>query len=585
PYTVSGQAGICYSNEKTVTADVMMARAGLARAGLKNNFDQRMNVYKDSMRSSLLDEQELVAYFDKALNGNEFVNFYQPQYNHSTGTLVGAEALVRWFHPRHGMISPTVFCPLFEKNGLITMMDLKVFENACVFLRSCLDKKLSVVPVSVNISRHDIFAEGFTGKLDEIRSRYDIPVRLIHIEITESAMMGNNMQVNAVVKRLHELGFKVEMDDFGSGYSSLNVLKDIDLDVLKLDMKFLQGENNNRGGTILSSVIRMAKWMNLPVIAEGVETKEQADFLRSIGCNYIQGYLYSKPLPAREFVKLISGPGVGTSLKDTDTTRKMDISRFWDPESIETLLYSSVIGGAAVVDEHDGKLEILRVNRQYLYEIGMNMEEKDLVHLDPDTWMDDENREIYHNALKKAAQTGEEVECETERKITSACCGDERLFIRSNIRAIGTNGNNTVYYIVVHNITDRYAHYTDLEENSRRMKYASEQTNMYYWEYNIVTREMRPCFRCMRDLGLPPLVRNYPEPAIEMGIFPADYADMYREWHRRLEKGEKTLEGVIPLTADRIPFVVRYTTEFDENGFPIKAFGSAVPYTEKEEQE
>lgn len=578
PYTVTGQAGICYSTEKASAADVMMARAGLARSGLKNKLDQRMNVFSEGMRSSLLDEQELVAYFDKALNGNEFVNFYQPQYDHSTGMIVGAEALVRWFHPRHGMISPMVFCPLFEKNGLISMMDLKVFENTCAFLRSCLDKGLHTVPVSVNISRHDMFSENFIERMSELRGEYDIPANLIRIEITEGAMVGNNAQVNAVIKRFHELGFKVEMDDFGSGYSSLNVLKDMDLDVLKLDMAFLSGENSVRGGTILSSVIRMAKWMNLPVIAEGVETREQADFLRSVGCNYIQGYLYSKPLPAREFLKLISGPGAGVSTKYSEVTESIDMSKLWDPDSMETLLFSSVIGGAAILEEDDGKLEILRVNRQYLREMGMNLEEKDLVNLDSDTWMDGKNREVFHNALKHAAETGEETECETERLVVSKCCGEDRFYVRSNIRFVRKNGSAMVYYINVHNITERLEHYLSLEDTDHRIRYASEQTNMYYWEYDIPTRTMKPCFRCMRDLGLPAIVKNYPEPAIEMGIFPQDYADMYREWHRRLEKGEKSLEGVIPLTPDRVPFTVRYTTEFDENGFPVKAFGSAVPY-------
>ena len=208
----------------------------------------------------------------------------------------------------------------------------------------------------------------------------------------------------------------------------------------------------------------------------------------------------------------------------------------------------------------------------------MNLEEKDLVNLDPDTWMDGKNREIFHNALKHAAETGEETECETERLVVSKCCGEDRFYVRSNIRFVRKNGSGMVYYINVHNITERLEHYLSLEDTDHRIRYASEQTNMYYWEYDIPTHTMKPCFRCMRDLGLPAIVKNYPEPAIEMGIFPQDYADMYREWHRRLEKGEKSLEGVIPLTPDRVPFTVRYTTEFDENGFPVKAFGSAVPY-------
>ena len=140
---------------------------------------------------------------------------------------------------------------------------------------------------------------------------------------------------------------------------------------------------------------------------------------------------------------------------------------------------------------------------------------------------------------------------------------------------IGTNGNEYLFLETINNITRQIHEYEELNLSEKRFRYASEQINIYAWEYDVSTKEMRPCFRCMRDLGLPPLLKNYPEPVIENGIFPADYADMYRDWHKQIENGVKELEAVIPLTPNRVPFLVRYTTEFDENGRPLKAYGSA----------
>ena len=219
---------------------------------------------------------------------------------------------------------------------------------------------------------------------------------------------------------------------------------------------------------------------------------------------------------------------------------------------------------------------MLRVNKKYLQEIGMNLSEKELIEGDPMRFFDEHNKKIYLDMLERAMQSGEEEECETWRNIVSSCCGTERICIRSNVRMIGQSGGSTLFYGMIRNITAEKQQYADILESERRFKIASEQINIYYWEYTIATKEMRPCFRCMRDLGLPPLLTNYPEPAIERGIFPPEVADMYRDWHRQVAEGVEHLEAIIPLTPDRIPFRVRYTTEFDENGLPVKAYGSAA---------
>ncbi len=577
PYEISCNAGIYVTGGRALAVDSMIDRAVLAQSKIKGSYTKKYKFYTETLRNDMIGEQEIIGMMANALAEKQFVVYYQPQYNHSTGMLLGAEALVRWAHPEMGLVSPGIFIPIFEKNGFITKLDLYVFEEVCIFLRKCIDNGKVAVPISTNFSRNDIFQPDFPESLEAIRKKYDIPVRLLRVEITESAVMGSSKYTNEVVRKLHDYGYVVEMDDFGSGYSSLNVLKDIELDVIKLDMMFLyEQSDSNKGGTILSSIVRMAKWLGIPVIAEGVETVGQADFLRSIGCDYIQGYLYSKPLPEVEYEKILSGSTVGATVPQLRLIDTFNARDFWDPKSLETLIFSNYVGGAAIFTYNKEKFEILRINQKYLQELGMNLSEKEIIESDPLGVFDEFNKRVYLDMVNRAMETMEEQECETWRTIKSPCCGEEYFCIRSTVRMIGKSDDSCLFYAMIRNITTEKNRYMELFNNEKRFKMASEQANIYFWEYNISRKEMRPCFRCMRDLGFPPLLTNYPESAIEMGVFPPDYADMYRDWHVQIANGVKELEAVIPLTSGRVPFRVKYTTEFDSNGRPVKAYGSAT---------
>lgn len=522
-------------------------------------------------------ETELLLGFDNALKERRIVPYFQPQFNHSTGRMIGAEALMRWNDPEHGMQSPAEFIPVLENYRLIRKADLFMMKSICKFLKKCLDEGVDPVPISFNISRHDIFSGDYVGDIEEIRTHYGIPVKYLRAEITESSAIGGMDLITGVLNRLHDLGYLVEMDDFGSGYSSLNVLKDLPVDVIKLDMRFLSGDLSGRGGIIIGSMVQMAKWLGSSTIAEGVETSEQADYMKSMGCNYIQGYLYSKPVPQDEFFEKLRVSPLESTKPSMKLISIMDTGKFWSPDSIETLIFSNYVGAACVFSYYmdSGKVDIVRANTKYLKELGMNMTEEEVLRTDPWLHHDEESRLQMNNAIKEAVETGEEVEVETWRTIKSKCCGEDYVCIRSHLRLIGISDDQAMIYARVRNVTNEKNNLKLLEKSEKVFRYAAEHTNSYAWEYDIATDEMRPCSRCMRDLGLPPLLKNYPEPVIESGLFPADYADMYREWHRKLKEGVGELEADIPLTADRIPFRVRYTTEFDENGRPLKAYGSA----------
>lgn len=300
---ISASIGIYIIDDPMLPIDIMLDRARLAKRMIKGSYIRKYAYYDEKLRNSLLAEQEIVSTMESALKNGEFEIYMQPQFDRSTNKLIGAEALARWQSPAKGLIQPASFIPIFERTGFITSLDKYVWEHTCAMIRKWLDNGIKTVPIAVNISRTDIYDPNLCSDIMSYIKKYNLTADFIKLEITESAYNDNPQQIIEVVKNLQAKGFKVEMDDFGTGYSSLNMLKDIPVDVLKLDMDFLAIRDEESGPFILHSVIKMAKGLGMDVIAEGVETREQADFMLKVDCKYQQGYFYSKPLPIEEFEK------------------------------------------------------------------------------------------------------------------------------------------------------------------------------------------------------------------------------------------------------------------------------------------
>ena len=243
---------------------------------------------------------------EHAIKNSEFQIFYQPKYELASECVAGAEALVRWNNQELGFMAPSSFIPLFEQNGFITQLDMFVWETVCKDMREWIDKGNSPFSVSMNVSRADIFNPNLQNILVNLSDKYGIDRKFLHLEITESAYTDNPEQIIKVVTSLRNEGFPIEMDDFGSGYSSLNMLAEIPIDILKLDMGFVKNELEKPSGKgIIAFVISLAKWLNLAVVAEGVETPEQIKILNSMECNYVQGFYFEKPLCKEEFFALL----------------------------------------------------------------------------------------------------------------------------------------------------------------------------------------------------------------------------------------------------------------------------------------
>ena len=239
---------------------------------------------------------------EKALKNGEFVMYLQPKYSIGEERMIGAEALVRWIHPEKGLIPPMDFVPLFEQNGFVIKMDRYIWEEACKLIREWIDAGTEPVPISVNLSRRHLKDMEFVSVLNDLIDKYQIPKEYLEIEITETV---EEEGIAEGVSLLKENGYTLLMDDFGSGYSSLNMLKDTRFDVIKIDRGFLQDFiGSARGQKIVEHTIRMTKAIGLDLIAEGVETREQAEFLGDCGCDKAQGFYYAKPMTAAEFNKL-----------------------------------------------------------------------------------------------------------------------------------------------------------------------------------------------------------------------------------------------------------------------------------------
>ena len=298
--------GIYKITDRSVPVEKMCDRVMLAVDSIKGKYLKHYVVYDDAMREKLLREQEIIEKMADSLEDHQFQIYLQPKICLHDGTLAGAEALVRWKHPEKGMISPGEFIPLFEKNGFITQMDQYVWEQTCVLIKEWKAKGYPVVPVSVNVSRADFYITDLTEYMDALVRKYDLQPSDLHLEVTESVYTENPIQILHMIEGLRSRGFVIELDDFGSGYSSLNMLNQMELDIMKLDMKFIQSEMmkpEDQG--ILRFIIDLAHSMKLSVVAEGIETGEQVERIKKLGCDYAQGYFFSRPVCVEEFEEIL----------------------------------------------------------------------------------------------------------------------------------------------------------------------------------------------------------------------------------------------------------------------------------------
>ncbi|MBS6194187.1 MAG: EAL domain-containing protein [Clostridiales bacterium] len=298
---VSVKWGLVIDDGSHMSIEEMCNNAIEAVHAIRGQYEINVHVYNTELKEKLLQEQAVLDELDEALEKHYYEIYLQPKVKNGALCWMDAEALVRCNHPEKGMIMPDAFIPILEKTRLITKLDWYVWEETCKILRLLEDKGYGKLSVSVNVSRVDVYEESFVDKISELALRYRIQPSQLHLEITESAVVENLEWVSVVGGMLRERGFQLEIDDFGNGYSSLNMITQLAADVLKLDRMLVENESKKPGS--LQFIIGLAHWLEMKVVAEGVETKEQYEHMFDIGCDYIQGYYAAKPMPWKEFEK------------------------------------------------------------------------------------------------------------------------------------------------------------------------------------------------------------------------------------------------------------------------------------------
>lgn len=583
------RAGVYRIEDPASPVSIMCDRAVIALRTVKGSYFDRVALYDPGMREALVLEREVVAGIESALREDRIELFLQPKCNIRTGKIVGAEALARWRHPERGIVAPGEFIPLIERNGLVRSLDLRVWEKTAAWIRGLIDEGVQPVPVSVNVSRADIYLVDVAAELHALVERYGIEPSLIEVEITESAYSERPDRIVAAFDELAERGFTVLMDDFGSGCSSLNMLKDINVDVLKIDMRFLD-RDDRRSKDIMESVIRMARWLDLPVIAEGVETREQVNFLLDVGCSYAQGYYYARPMEAAAFEALLTdGSKVQHEQCALQDARRpiLDFRDLLHENTISDRMLSSIIGSVALYSYADGDLRLIRGNEAYRRLIatlgeGVNGAEEGGSLL---PFVHDEDRDALVAAAEETVRScpDDGVEVVVRRMGTNGCHWHKMRLFHLNT----TNGSATVYGSVT-DVTERMEYMEALRKSEQRFEMTLEASGTVVFELDIPTRTARYSEFLQQAFGLAETVANAPEGFIEQGTVAEESIEDFRAIYRDLYAGAPRTSAVVRAImgdGSRAWNRVTLLAMPNEAGAPVKAVGLVENVTRETEMD
>ena len=384
--------------------------AGLTIDEIQDDMHTRIRIYNKDLHRKNSREYKTLYAFRGALERGEICFFLQPQLSMPEKRIVGAEALARWRRPDGTMEQPGHFIPLLEKYGLITDLDMYLWESVCRWQKEWIDGGHTPLPISVNVSRIDLFSIDVPSYFEKLLSKYGLPTKYIKIEITESAYAEDADTVREIVSRLRGMGFMVLMDDFGSGYSSLNMLRSMQLDVIKLDARFLEleGENRRKGINILESVVNMTRSLTTPIIVEGVETTEQLAYLGNLGCRYMQGFYFHKPMPVADFEALIADErNIDTHGFVFKANEQLHVREFFDAAIFTDAMFNNILGPVAILCQSGLEVDIIRYNEQYFQVMGIDVGEMGRYRVDIQKNLHREDREKLLSILRRAESAGE----------------------------------------------------------------------------------------------------------------------------------------------------------------------------------
>ncbi len=377
-------AGIYYCQEKIANPMTAVDNARKALKYMAGNRQQLCCVYDQKVKDKYDSRDYVLTHFNEALRKGWIQAYFQPEMRAITGKLCGAEALARWVDPEKGVLSPGLFIPVLEEANLIHRLDLCIIEQACQIIRGMKDENEPMIPISVNLSRIDFQVCDIFKEVDRLRRKYDLSPKLLKIEVTESTLTTAPEALMRAMREFQRAGYDVWMDDFGSGYSSLNNLKSYEFDLIKIDMIFLRNfEGNSASKTIIAAIVDMAKRLGIQTLCEGVETVQQAEFLREIGCERLQGFLFAQPLPFEEFIEYFSDHADGylEPVEENEYYREAGrVNVLADPTLSVNPKGEDNLPIVEIEEESDGRLNLLYINNngEELLASCLNMDGREL---------------------------------------------------------------------------------------------------------------------------------------------------------------------------------------------------------------
>lgn len=380
--------------------------AALTAEEIKTDISALVKVYDLEQHKQKSFEYRILYDFRNAIELGEITFWLQPQCDLSNRKIVGAEALARWIKADGTMIPPGMFVPVLERHRQIPLLDAYIWESVCKWIRAWKGQGRASVPISVNISQIDVFMMDVPTYFGNLIQKYDLDVRDIKVEITESAYVEDSDTVKSVVQRLREMGFKVMMDDFGSGYSSLNMLSSMNMDVIKLDSQFIQGENEDvKSVSIIESIVNLTRNLSTPIVVEGVETQGQAHFLSDLGCRYAQGFFFYRPMPTDQFETLISQSGkVDESGIVPKNNQQIHLRELHDANIFSDAMLNNLIGPIAMYCWHGDDIDIYRYNEQFFRIVGIDIKDFNDRVRSIQNYILKNDRELMYNLLRTAEE-------------------------------------------------------------------------------------------------------------------------------------------------------------------------------------
>lgn len=544
--TVTPAIGFCAVADLQQPVSRMCDWAIIALKSIKGNFLGHSAVYDSSQRNVLLEEQELQTDMKSALQNDEFVIYLQPKCDMLSDKIIGAEALVRWKHPQKGLIAPGYFIPAFERNGFIKELDVYVWEATARWIRSWIDRGHKPIPVSVNISRVDMYGMDLCGILENLLRKYRLEPRLLELEITEGAYSYDSNKIIETIGRLTDYGFTVLMDDFGSGYSSLNMLNEVNVDILKIDMRFLQ-RDNQKSKDILKSVVHMSKWLNLPVIAEGVESEKQMEYLLGIGCTCGQGYYFYRPMEVCDFEKiLLKGDLVdytGEQKLCAEQELLLDFHDLFHKDYMSDRMLGHVLGAIALYSYDGTHLTVLRATEEYYKLLGRainNYSEGEKI--DVLSFVLPEDYAVVKKALEESWNDSSESGTEVHMRILR----DEHIaWMQARFFFLADKGKERIFYSTVTDRTEQMETIERLRISEEQFWLAMEATNMVLFEVDMETREANYSEYARKAFDLDATVANAPEGFIQQGTVCEESIEDFREVYHAIYRGESKASSII----------------------------------------